>query len=68
MMIYSYIGLTGFSFLLVLTVGILWEIHEWLMWKYVWKRKQMKPQRKDTTCDFIIDILGAGVFYLFLQA
>lgn len=42
----------------VVIVGILWEIYEWIFWKYISRRKRDKPQKKDTTNDLFMDILG----------
>ena len=46
------------SLFLVIIVGIAWEIYEWLLWKYVFKRKKDKPQKKDTTNDLFMDLAG----------
>jgi hypothetical protein len=50
----SLISLAG-----VLVVGIVWEIHEWILWKYFLKKRVYKPEKKDTRNDLIFDILGA---------
>ena len=42
----------------VILVGVVWEIYEWLFWKYVSKRKIDKPQKKDTTNDLFMDFWG----------
>lgn len=46
------------SLIAVVLVGIAWEIYEWLLWKYILKRKSEKPQRKDTLDDLFKDFLG----------
>jgi hypothetical protein len=46
------------SLIIVILVGIAWEIYEWLLWKFIFKRKLEKPQKKDTTDDLIKDFLG----------
>jgi hypothetical protein len=48
----------------VLVVGVLWEIHEWLLWKFILKKKLYKPGEKDTLNDLVMDILGAFIFYV----
>lgn len=49
---------------LVLTIGILWEIYEWLLWKFFLRKRQFKPGGKDTKNDLLMDILGALLFYV----
>lgn len=58
----------NYLFVLILTVvtGVFWEVYEWLLWKYVLKKKQFKPERQDTINDIIVDILGAIVALLLL--
>lgn len=46
------------SLFLTILVGIFWEIYEWLLWRYILKRRFEKPQKKDTTDDLIKDFLG----------
>jgi hypothetical protein len=46
------------SLIITIFVGIAWEIYEWLSWKYIFKRKLEKPQKKDTIDDLIKDFLG----------
>lgn len=46
------------SLFLVVIVGIAWEIYEWLLWKFIFKRRLEKPQKKDTIDDLIKDFLG----------
>ena len=52
------------AFFLVLVIGILWEIHEWILWKLSIKTKLYKPKSKDTICDLVMDISGALIFYV----
>lgn len=57
-----FLSITGgiaVSILLTLLTGIFWEIYEYLLWKYLLKRKKFKPQRQDTINDFFLDFLGA---------
>lgn len=51
------------ALILVMVMGVIWEIHEWLMWKFVLKKKIFKPQKEDTRNDLIVDFLStlAGV-------
>jgi hypothetical protein len=49
------------SLFLVVIVGILWEIYEWLLWRYILKRKRDKPQKKDTTNDLFMDLAGGVI-------
>ena len=46
------------SLFIVILVGIAWESYEWLLWKFIFKRKFEKPGKKDTTDDLIKDFLG----------
>jgi hypothetical protein len=50
----------------VLVVGILWEIHEWILWKYFLKKRIYKPEKKDTMFDIIFDVLGGIVVYILI--
>lgn len=62
-----FLGLTKNGLLslgLVVAVGIIWEIHEWLLWKYFLKKKIYKPGGRDTKNDLIMDFLGALLFYV----
>lgn len=52
----SFNQITGL--ILVIFVGIAWEIYEWVFWKYLSKRKIDKPRKKDTTDDLIMDFVG----------
>jgi VanZ family protein len=47
-----------------ITVGVLWEIYEQLMWKHVLKKEKFRPQRQDTINDLFLDFLGSilGIF------
>jgi hypothetical protein len=55
------------SLILVVMIGIIWEIYEWLMWKYVSKKFFARPKKKDTTSDLFFDLLG-GVLALILTS
>ena len=50
----------------VLVVGILWEIHELILWKYFLKKRIYKPEKKDTRNDIILDLLGGVVVYILI--
>lgn len=52
------------SLFLVFVVGVLWEIHEWLLWKFFLKKKIYKPGGKDTLNDLLMDVLGAFLVYV----
>lgn len=47
------------SLLFVLTTGILWEVYEWVDWKFFRRNKLYKPKKEDTLEDLILDVLGA---------
>jgi hypothetical protein len=48
-------------------VGILWEVYEWLLWKYFLKKKIYKPQADDTRNDLILDFAGALLIGILLM-
>ncbi len=54
------------SFFFVVATGILWEIYEWVEWKYFRKKIIDKPRTKDTIEDLILDVIGAGVMLILL--
>lgn len=41
-----------------LAVGLLWEVYEYLLWKFVLKKKRFKQERLDTIEDVIFDFFG----------
>lgn len=47
------------AILLTVALGIAWEIYEWNMWKYVFKKKRFQPQPDDTRNDLVVDFVGA---------
>lgn len=49
---------------LVLVIGVLWEIHERILWKFFLKKSVYKPGGRDTKDDLLMDILGALLFYV----
>lgn len=57
----SFIKNLVLSVLFVFIVGVLWEIYEWLRWKYFLKEKMYKPEKGDTLNDLVLDIVGAIV-------
>jgi len=52
-----------FAIVLVLVLGLFWELHEWLLWKFFLKKKKFKPGGRDTLNDLMMDVLGALVIY-----
>jgi len=59
------ITLNGLATILIsLSIGTLWEVYEYLMWKFVLKKKIYKPKKSDTIADFCLDFLGVvvGIF------
>lgn len=55
---FSFFGSYTFALLATLVTGVLWEIYEYLLWKFVLKKKKFKPERKDTVQDIVLDFLG----------
>ena len=55
---YSLIQIKMVCLFLTLATGIVWEIYEWVRWKYFIKEKKKKPQRGDTATDIILDVVG----------
>ena len=53
-----------FSLGLVLTIGLLWEFHEWVLWKFFLKKRVYKPGGGDTRNDLLMDLLGALSIYV----
>lgn len=51
---------------LVVMVGIAWEIYEWAFWKILSKRKIDRPRRKDTINDLIMDFIGGATAFILL--
>ncbi len=47
------------SLALTLTVGLLWEIYEQIIWKVFIKKKKYRPGRQDTINDLVLDLLGS---------
>jgi len=41
-----------------LGIGVLWEIYEYLLWRFVQKDDKFKQERKDTINDIVLDFLG----------
>ena len=58
--------LAAYVLSLTVIVGILWEIYEWLLWRYFLKVKKLKPQRADTINDLMLDFLGGALAILIL--
>lgn len=62
----SFINNRGLSLILSVGIGIVWEIYEWLLWRYVLKKKLYKPKGADTKDDLIKGFLG-GITALILK-
>lgn len=39
-------------------IGVLWEIYEYLLWRFVLKEKRFKQERQDTLNDLVLDFVG----------
>lgn len=63
---FSLIPNTILCLILTETVGVLWEIYEWIRWKLSPKKKLNKLERKDTIEDLILDMGGAIFGLLFI--
>ena len=64
---FLFLGLFGrpiTALTLMLLVGILWEIGEWLLWKLILKKQKYKPGGKDTMNDLLLDFAGGIVAVL----
>ncbi len=46
---------------LTISVGAIWEIYEWSLWKFVLKKPKYKPKAWDTRNDMILDLLGGMI-------
>lgn len=51
-------------------VGLLWEVYEYLLWRFVLKEDRFKQEKMDTIVDIILDFAGgltaAIIFFLLL--
>ena len=56
--IFSLTSSVLFSLLLVLIIGLLWEAHEWILWRYFFK-KNKHYELDDTPTDIAFDMAGA---------
>lgn len=54
----SFIQNKAVSLALVIVVGILWEIYEYILWKLFKGKPFKRPKKKDTTYDLIFDFIG----------
>lgn len=61
LLIYNLTANKTVAFLGTISIGILWEVYEWLLWKYFLKKKEFKPQNLDTLLDILCDTAGALV-------
>ena len=72
MLAFFYFGFLG-NYLtvvfLILITGLLWEIYEYLLWKFILKSAKFKPERQDTINDLLLDLMGgvAGLLILYLR-
>lgn len=64
---FSFVGNYILALMLTVTLGVLWEIYEWLLWKYLLKKKKYKPMRQDTINDLILDTVGGIVTIVILM-
>lgn len=60
-LLYSITGNYLYAVLGTLGVGVLWEVYEYLLWRFVLKDDKFKQEKQDTINDVILDFLG-GVF------
>ena len=67
--LFSVFGDKWLALALAVVTGLLWEVYEWLLWKYFLKKKKYKPQRQDTINDLFLDFLGGltAVMILFFR-
>jgi hypothetical protein len=51
-------------------VGFLWEVYEYLLWRFVLKEDRFKQEKMDTIADIVLDFAGgltaAIIFFLLL--
>jgi len=59
MFFYSIFGRKDLAILLTIVIALLWELHEWLLWKYWFKKDIYKPKRNDTIMDIFWGTVGA---------
>ncbi len=63
---FGFVGNYILALFLTGVLGVLWEIYEWLLWRYLLKKKKYKPMRKDTINDLILDMVGGIVAIVLL--
>lgn len=59
-----FFALTGnafFTVILTFIIGLLWELYEQIIWKFLVKKKKLRPGKQDTINDLILDTLGSVV-------
>ena len=56
-----------YCLLLTGLVGVLWEIYEYVDWRFFRKQKRFKPEDKDTLNDLVMDLLGGLVVVIILR-
>ena len=66
MFFYSIFGQKELAILLTFIIALLWEVHEWILWKYWLKEKIYKPKKRDTIADIILGTVGATLFIILL--
>jgi len=55
------------AFLLTIVIGLLWEVHEWILWKFFYHQKKFKQEKDDTINDLVLDGVGALVALVVLS-
>lgn len=54
-----------------LGVGFLWEVYEYLLWRFVLHEDRFRQEKMDTIADVVLDFAGGLtaviIFYLFLN-
>lgn len=58
--------IAAYTLTLTVIIGILWEVYEWLLWRYFLKVKKLKPQRADAINDLVLDLLGGALAVLII--
>ncbi len=68
---YSFTGNYFYAVVGALGVGFLWEVYEYLLWRFVLKEDRFKQEKMDTIADIVLDFAGgltaAIIFFLLLN-
>ena len=59
LLMYSFTNNYVSALLLTIVVGGLWEVHEWMLWKFFYHKKKFKQEKDDTINDLVLDSVGA---------